>query len=206
MKLLALLCILFSVCECQNEGGGMSSDFKALIVVFVIVLAGVAIWGIMCFRNDGSYQGDCSCGSDDEDEVEERGSALCYLCHRKVPNSEWNSGQHRTECARTNSEVLQAMKTSHIRCKQCREQLRLWPRMGVEFECNNNYNCRGNSNGKGIVNTGINRFNCFQCNIDFCLPCIEESEATTYPANVETEKKWNMENGKWRCSGLSILE
>ena len=100
------------------------------------------------------------------------GSIPCYLCLSEVRNSQWDSGAHRRSCATSHARQLAVMSRHPTKkCPQCHELLRLWPRQGHPFYCDNNRNC--NSGGSIIVNTGINRYNCFSCDIDFCLPCIE---------------------------------
>jgi len=171
MKLLLLLSLLFSVCECQEQ------DAKEGLIILIVVFGGGSVVAFLCFvclcyfRSDGTCKDRPSCGSDEEEE-EDDSANQCYLCHKSVPESDWKSGKHRRLCAAKNEELLRDLKTISIKCKQCREPLRLWPKMGAEFYCATGYSC--DSHGKGIVNTGINRFNCFQCNIDFCLPCVEE--------------------------------
>ena len=110
---------------------------------------------------------------------------FCQLCLASVPSSKWKSGEHRRLCSGQNAERLKVLKTIELSCKQCRQPLRLWPKIGLEFYCNGGNTC--DSRGKGIVNTGINRFNCFLCDIDYCLPCVEEKLGRRvdlgYPAN-----------------------
>ena len=151
----------------------MDAGMKAGLIMLIVVFGGgsvVAFLFSMCYcRNDGTCKDKPSCGSDEEEEED---AYQCYLCQKIVPESDWKSKKHQRLCAAKNDELLRDLKTISIKCKQCREPLRLWPKMGAEFYCATGYSC--DSHGKGIVNTGINRFNCFQCNIDFYLPCVEE--------------------------------
>eukprot|EP00091_Calanus_sinicus_P002555 TRINITY_DN12626_c0_g1_i1.p1 TRINITY_DN12626_c0_g1~~TRINITY_DN12626_c0_g1_i1.p1 ORF type:complete len:130 (+),score=21.57 TRINITY_DN12626_c0_g1_i1:237-626(+) len=123
---------------------------------------------------DGSRRRNPGCGTESESEEDDPYNQ-CYLCHHSVPEPEWKSGEHRTLCAAKNAGQLQGFKTIDVKCSQCREPLRLWPKMGGPFSCSTGYRC-GHPRDR-IINTGINRFNCFQCDIDFCLPCVEEKMA-----------------------------
>jgi len=149
----------------------------------------------------------CKC-SDEPDEPWKP----CYLCHQKIVETKWNSGEHRRECARENADKLESMKKTEVaKCKQCRELLRLWPQMGAEFYCDNNYSCQASS-GNSIVNSGINRYNCFLCDIDYCLPCMEKMEKPTKEDSdddedtfEETKPKvtwYQSGNGEWRKINL----
>ena len=177
MKVLLLLALLISVGDCQSDG--TSSGTMTLIIIFGVIGIGGALCGLcysMFYCNaDGSYKRRPGCGSDSTIDLagieDDTNKNQCYLCLAKVPTSEWKSGEHRRVCARGNAELLKDLKTVELLCQQCRDPLRLWPRIGCEFYCDAGYSC--GSHGKGIVNTGINRFNCFQCDIDLCLPCVE---------------------------------
>ena len=176
MKVGFLLAFLFSVVECQSEGasdGGMTA-----VIIFLVVGVGAALCGLiysMFYCNaDGSRKLRPGCGSDATIDLamREEEKVQCYLCLMKVPISKWKSGEHRKLCATQNIELLKDLKTVDLGCQQCRQVLRLWPKIGNEFLCDSGYSCT--FNGKSIVNTSINRFNCFQCDIDFCLPCVEK--------------------------------
>ena len=86
------------------------------------------------------------------------------------------------------------MKTTEkIKCKQCKKSLRLWPKMGAEFYCDNNYSCEA-SQGNAIVNTGINRYNCFRCDLDYCLSCKEEMEKHTDEKKEDDDNDFDHED------------
>jgi len=179
MKVLLLLALLISVGDCQSDGGTPSGTMT-LILIFGAVGIGAALCGLcysMFYCNaDGSYKRRPGCGSDSTLDLagieDDRNKNQCYLCLASIPTSEWKSGEHRSVCASANFELLKDLKTVELLCQQCRKPLRLWPKIGCEFYCDAGYSC--GSHGKGIVNTGINRFNCFQCDIDLCLPCVEK--------------------------------
>ena len=65
-----------------------------------------------------------------------------------------------------------------VQCPQCNKQLLLWPDRGPEFTCDFE-DCT--SQGKGIVNTGINRYNCFVCDYDACMACLSKPQDASPP-------------------------
>jgi hypothetical protein len=66
------------------------------------------------------------------------------------------------------------------KCPECDDLLRQWPQKGGPFDCRD-VQCKSDnttpwnalhfSERSKIDNTGLNRYNCFGCNIDYCLDC-----------------------------------
>jgi len=142
------------------------------IILVVVLLVGVMLW--VCFSM-----------SDTNDQVEfksvERhgnrytrtisyeGTIPCYLCLRKVRNSEWDSGEHRKHCAFNNQRELLSFPTPYESyCPNCSEKLRLWPAKGHPFYCDE---CPFNERSVLKRSTGHNRLNCFLCDFDCCANC-----------------------------------
>merc|ERR1711936_792950 len=96
MRLLLLLSLLVSLCQCQDTGS-MSTGATVAMVLFFVLLGGGAVICIFCCRNDGSWKGECTC-NDSDDEDGNHGKTTCYLCQQKVDISDWNSGNHRSKC------------------------------------------------------------------------------------------------------------
>ena len=61
------------------------------------------------------------------------GTYPCYLCHKRIRESEWNSGEHRRECREEKQEFFSDLETVHDeKCPKCGESLKVWPAMGAE--------------------------------------------------------------------------
>ena len=113
--------------------------------------------------------------------------ATCYLCIEKVDRRAWSSGKHRQECILRQelsisscnidlrnlfhssshpkiavcrlSETIEEFPTHPtLRCSQCKEQLRLWPRGRGPY-----FRCGGICGGRKIQNNGSNRYGSLQC-------------------------------------------
>jgi len=98
----------------------------------------------------------------------DEGITPCYLCLVDVPNSAWDSGEHRRQCAIHNQGELSSYSQPYdAYCPHCSARLRLWPPKGHPFYCDE---CPY----EGDVlktSTGQNRLNCFLCDFDCCVDC-----------------------------------
>jgi len=115
------------------------------------------------------------------------GTIPCYLCLRKVRNSEWDSGEHRRECFFQNQrELLSYPKPYEAYCPECSEKLRLWPAKGYPFYCDE---CPYPQKERLKRSTGQNRLNCFLCDFDCCVSC---SDAERFQKRMNTTSSgWN---------------
>ena len=121
MRLLALsllmACIVTVNCRGGVGGGGGSSEGPSVLTIFFVVIS----IGVVCC---GSC---CWCFYDFKGSTKE-----CYLCLNRVANRDWDSGDHRRQCASTNSTELDNMpKHPTQRCPKCDSPLRLWPTSGA---------------------------------------------------------------------------
>lgn len=99
---------------------------------------------------------------------------MCYLCRVYVNDSHWNDGSHRKDCATRNRQLIQNWPKINSKCFRCFKRLIQWPKIGPHFYCDGTY-CP--LNGASIKNTGSNRFNCFICDFDLCLNCINRNHS-----------------------------
>lgn len=102
---------------------------------------------------------------------------VCYLCKKKVPHDEWNSGDHRKKCAKSRQGYLENLEKPYdIRCPMCNRKLGLWPddKMGQVFTCDQAEDCLSAVMGE-ILNDGANRFTCFHCDFNLCRTCVRKN-------------------------------
>lgn len=100
---------------------------------------------------------------------------VCYLCLEVVTKDQWQDGSHRRQCARRHRQFLQSMAKIDTKCWICSKRLLQWPLIGSSFYCDGR-NCL--LFGTSIVNSGNNRFNCYMCDFDLCINCIDNNAST----------------------------
>ena len=153
--------------------GGLWDTFIDVIVVLVIVLVfGCCCWvciAACCCEDDITSRGEV--GKDEA--VGDDDYTSCYLCTRKIRQDLWESGEHRRRCAEENADILEVMEEAHknVTCPRCGKCLKLFPARGQFFICQGGGCEQGHSS---CVNTGTNRFNCFICDYDLCLTCMNK--------------------------------
>merc|ERR1719244_2578339 len=140
-----LLAFSFSVVECQDMGTSDGAIY--VLLIFGSIGAGAALcclfYRMYYYNDNGTYKRRPGCGSDAYSidlAGREDDNHHCYLCLMTVPTSQWKSGEHRRLCAVENAELLKNLKTIDMRCQQCRQCFRLWPKIGYEFYCSG-YSC-----------------------------------------------------------------
>ncbi|XP_023341120.1 uncharacterized protein LOC111711101 [Eurytemora carolleeae] len=104
------------------------------------------------------------------------GRKVCYLCLDKIRIQDWNSGEHRRQCAfRYASDLTNLLQHDRVKCPKCESRLRLWPEgRGPSFSCDSDDSLECADKGSQIKNNGKNRYNCFLCDYDLCESCVQK--------------------------------
>merc|ERR1712013_211982 len=90
-------------------------------------------------------------------------------------------GDPQGECRERNREEYSRFAEPYaISCPHCTSRLKLWPAKGAPFLCDDwapstGKNCR--SRGREIPSNGENRLNCFVCDYDLCVDCVNKRGA-----------------------------
>jgi len=165
-------------------GGGGGGDMPVWAIILIVVIL-VFVLICICFSMSDTSEQVGFKNMERQDSRYSRtfhyeGTIPCYLCLKKVKNSEWDSGEHRKYCAFNNQrELLSFPQPYESYCPNCNDKLRLWPAKGHPFYCDE---CPYGERDNLKRSTGNNRLNCFLCDFDCCVNCsTKERFQKTYP-------------------------